>query len=114
MPRTILLFFAMVLIATAAVGAAQTTTASPARMIATAGPQNSPDTGDGSQSFQLTPTASGDDGVILPSNDVCYRIRAYIFKRDDDRAPELVGSTTCGPRKPRTKNVGGAKAKSIR
>lgn len=36
-------------------------------------------------------------------DDVCYKIRAYIFKRDDDHAPQFVRSTTCGPRTPRLK-----------
>ncbi len=39
------------------------------------------------------------------SNDICYKIRAYIFERDDDHAAVLKGSTTCGPHQPRTKNV---------
>lgn len=42
--------------------------------------------------------ASEDDGI-------CYKIRAYIFRRDDDHAPELTGSTTCGPKQPRAKSV---------
>lgn len=38
-------------------------------------------------------------------DDICYRIRAYIFKRDDDHPPKLVGSTTCGPRQPRARSA---------
>jgi len=44
---------------------------------------------------------------------ICYKIRAYIFKRDDDHAPELTGSTTCGPRQPRAKNVVSPKARLV-
>lgn len=57
------------------------------------------------QSFQLTPAETPDD--------VCYKIRAYIFKRDDDHAPELVGSTTCGPRKAQEKDAAWPKAKLV-
>ena len=45
------------------------------------------------------------------SDDICYKIRAYIFKLDDDQPPELVGSTTCGPKQPHTKNVVWPKAR---
>jgi hypothetical protein len=44
---------------------------------------------------------------------ICYKIRAYIFKRDDDHAPELAGSTTCGPRQPRAKEVVWPKARVV-
>jgi hypothetical protein len=64
------------------------------------------------QSFQITPTSPRDDGAVLP-NDICYKIRAYIFKRDDDHAPEMVRSTTCGPRTPHQKNITGAPAKLV-
>ena len=47
------------------------------------------------------------------SDDICYKIRAYIFKRDDDHAPELTGSTTCGPRQPRAKEVVWPKARLV-
>lgn len=49
------------------------------------------------QSLQLGKPASEVDSN---SANVCYKIRAYIFKRDDDQAPVLVRSTTCGPRAP--------------
>jgi hypothetical protein len=39
------------------------------------------------------------------ADDICYRIRAYIFQRDDDHAPKLVGSTTCGPLQPHTRDA---------
>jgi hypothetical protein len=63
------------------------------------------------QSFELTPAETPDDIALSPSDDVCYKIRAYIFKRDDDHAPELVGSTTCGPRKAQAKDAAWPKAK---
>ncbi|MFZ0311558.1 MAG: hypothetical protein WAL85_02510 [Candidatus Korobacteraceae bacterium] len=65
------------------------------------------------QSFQLSPTDTPDDIVLSPSDDVCYKIRAYIFRRDDDHAPELVGSTTCGPRKAQVKDAAWPKAKLV-
>ncbi len=44
---------------------------------------------------------------------ICYKIRAYIFTRDDDHAPALSKSTTCGPRQPHTKNVMWPKARLV-
>ena len=44
---------------------------------------------------------------------ICYKIRAYIFKRDDDHPPELKGSTTCGPLQPRAENVVWPKARLV-
>jgi hypothetical protein len=46
-------------------------------------------------------------------NDICFKIRAYIFKRDDDHAPELAGTTTCGPSQPRAKDVAWPKARLV-
>lgn len=46
-------------------------------------------------------------------NQICYKIRLYIFKRDDDHAPEFAGSTTCGPRQPHAKNVAWPKARLV-
>ena len=51
--------------------------------------------------------------LIGDSNDICFKIRAYIFKRDDDHAPVLTGSTTCGPRQPREKDVAWPKARLV-
>lgn len=47
------------------------------------------------------------DGMALSADNegICYKIRAYIFKRDDDHAPQFVKSTTCGPRQPRAKDA---------
>jgi hypothetical protein len=47
------------------------------------------------------------------SDGICYKIRAYIFKRGDDHAPELAGSTTCGPRQPHAKEVVWPKARLV-
>jgi len=47
------------------------------------------------------------------ANDTCFKIRAYIFKRDDDHAPELAGTTTCGPSQPRAKDVVWPKARLV-
>jgi outer membrane biosynthesis protein TonB len=47
------------------------------------------------------------------SDGICYKIRAYIFKHDDDHAPELKGTTTCGPRQPRAKEVVRPKARLV-
>jgi hypothetical protein len=65
------------------------------------------------QSFQITPVGPRDNDAVLPHGDICYKIRAYIFKRDDDHTPEMVRSTTCGPRVPHTKNVTGPPAKLV-
>jgi hypothetical protein len=50
--------------------------------------------------------ASADEGI-------CYKIRAYIFKRDDDHAPQFVRSTTCGPSQPRAKDAVWPKARMV-
>lgn len=84
-----------------------------APLIATVENMPTPDGGTTTQSFQITPTSPRDDGAVLPPGDICYKIRAYIFKRDDDHAPEMVRSTTCGPRIPHQKNVTGPKAKLV-
>ena len=44
---------------------------------------------------------------------ICYKIRAYIFKRDDDHAPQFVRSTTCGPGQPRAKDAVWPKARIV-
>jgi hypothetical protein len=56
---------------------------------------------------QAEQSESFDKMEIRPAADICYRIRAYIFRRDDDHAPKLVGSTTCGPIRPQTHNTKG-------
>ena len=108
MPLAGFLLLSMVLSATAD-RAAQP--AEPSAMVAVAENLTSP-TGE-PQSFQLSPADTRDDNALSPSDDVCYKIRAYIFKRDDEHAPELVGSTTCGPRKPHTKDAAWPGAKLV-
>ena len=66
--------------------------------------------GESTQNFLLSQPQSFE---IDANDDICYRIRAYIFKRDDDHAPELVRSTTCGPRRPHTKNAKWPEAKLV-
>jgi hypothetical protein len=51
------------------------------------------------------PTAQVKEDSTAESDGICYKIRAYIFKSDDDHAPQLKGSTTCGPRQPRAMGV---------
>jgi len=50
--------------------------------------------------------AGADEGI-------CYKIRDYIFKRDDDHAPQFVRSTTCGPGQPRAKDAVWPKARLV-
>jgi hypothetical protein len=64
------------------------------------------------QPFALLTPQDSKDFAGEPDG-ICYKIRAYIFKRDDDHAPELKGSTTCGPRQPRAKNVVWPKARLV-
>jgi len=59
------------------------------------------------------PTPEQRSDLSAEPDGICYKIRAYIFKRDDDHAPELAGSTTCGPRQPRAKNVVWPKARLV-
>jgi hypothetical protein len=65
------------------------------------------------QNFQLSPSEPIGDRAQTPSDDVCYKIRVYIFKRDDDHAPEFVRSTTCGPARPQTKDAVWPKARVV-
>jgi hypothetical protein len=65
------------------------------------------------QSFQLSPSQPVADQMEAPSGDVCYKIRAYIFKRDDDHAPVLVRTTTCGPNKPHARDAVWPKATAV-
>jgi len=67
------------------------------------------------QAFEVTPTATNDNAVLAPSDDhVCYKIRAFIFKRDDDHAPQFVRSTTCPPVHARVKDAAWPKAMPTR
>jgi hypothetical protein len=101
MPLTGLLLLAMVLPASPASTAQPVATAGTpdpaayASITEAAPPQN----------FQLAPAPPPANEFELPADDVCYKIRAYIFKRDDDHAPQYVRSTTCGPGRPHAKSV---------
>jgi hypothetical protein len=53
------------------------------------------------------------DDFAAEGDNICYKIRAYIFKRDDDHSPELTGSTTCGPSQPHAKSVTAPKARLV-
>ena len=62
----------------------------------------------------LVATESSNDIARAGANQgICYKIRAYIFKRDDDHAPQLVRSTTCGPGQPRAKDAVWPKARIV-
>ncbi len=88
---------------------AQTPGAAPAVLAV----QNAPVLPENGFAPQVTSQEPGRDPAQAMSNDICYKIRAYIFKRDDDHAPEFVRSTTCGPRQPHTKAAVWPKAKLV-
>jgi len=112
MPLAAFLLLSLVLSAAADRAAPPAQPAEPSAMVAAA--ENLPPLNESTlQSFQLTPAETRDDNALSPSDDVCYKIRAYIFKRDDDHAPEFVRSTTCGPRKAREKDAAWPKAKLV-
>jgi hypothetical protein len=48
-----------------------------------------------------------------PRSEVCYKIRAYIFERQDDAAPKFVRETTCPPARPRLNRSEMPKARPI-
>jgi len=111
MPHTSLLLLAIVLLASNAIAVAQSKSSEPAPMIATAGDIAPLGNSAAVHAFRFIPPESSVYGA--PSGDICYKIRAYIFKRDDDHAPEFVRSTTCGPRIPHEKNAAWPKAKLV-
>lgn len=57
------------------------------------------------------PVQVADPIAIQPESDICYKIRAYIFSTDP--VPKLLRETTCGPKRPTSKNIGGAKPKLV-
>ena len=62
----------------------------------------------------LAVTESPNDIALAGANEeICYKIRAYIFRRDDDHAPQFVRSTTCGPGQPRAKDAVWPKARLV-
>ena len=54
---------------------------------------------------------SFDPMEIRPEGDICFKIRAYIFSTGPD--PKLLRETTCGPKRPTAKSVGGTKPKLV-
>lgn len=64
-------------------------------------------------SWTLKQRKDGDVASLSHDGEICYRIRAYIFRRDDGHAPEMVGSTTCGPRQPQAKDIRSPKPRLI-
>ncbi len=65
------------------------------------------------QLSRVAPESRYDIALATDNDGICYKIRAYIFKKDDDHAPEFVRSTTCGPRQPRTKDAAWPKARLV-
>lgn len=51
--------------------------------------------------------------VLQRRSGICYKIRAYIFERNDDAAPTLVRETTCPPVRPRLNRSEMPKARVI-
>lgn len=113
MSRSSLLLILVMIPASAVIASAQAKASQPAPMIASAEVLPPLNQGGSSQPLQLAPAGRQADLTLSPSDDLCYRIRAYIFKRDDDHAPEFVRSTTCGPRRPHEKNAAWPKAKLV-
>ncbi|MGA2903215.1 MAG: hypothetical protein ABSD98_05270 [Candidatus Korobacteraceae bacterium] len=114
MTLTSLFLLSMIMSAGVATAAEPAQSAGPSPMVATV--ENLPPLEESSappQSFQLTPAEPRADNALSPSDDICYKIRAYIFKRDDDHAPEFVRSTTCGPGRPRAKGAAWPKARLV-
>ncbi len=65
------------------------------------------------QANEGVPSGAGTESSVTPSDYICYKIHAFLFKRDDDHAPQFIGSTTCGPRQPHAKNAEWPKAKLV-
>ena len=65
------------------------------------------------EGWSSAPTPRFDFEASDSTTGVCYKIRAYIFKADDDHAPEMKGSTTCQPRQAHLKAVIRPKARVV-
>ncbi len=48
-----------------------------------------------------------------PRDQVCYKMRTYIFARNDGAAPKLVRETTCPPARPRLNRSNVPQARAI-
>ncbi len=73
-------------------------------------PNGKPGVSPDSQAAIIDPEMLLDVTSGVPENDadnICYKIRAFIFERDDDHAPKLVRETTCVRARPRAKSVEG-------
>ena len=57
------------------------------------------------------PMAVADPIAIQPDSGICYKIHAYIFSTD--AVPKLLKETTCGPKRPVAKSVGGFKPRLV-
>ena len=109
------LFLLLAVIVFAAMSCAAQTVrpAAPSPMVAAVENPPSLDTSSSTQSFQLSPSERSGNSDNTTSDGICYKIRAFIFRRDDDHAPEFVRSTTCPPVKPRTKDIAWPKARLV-
>ena len=47
------------------------------------------------------------------SDNICYKIRTYVFELNDDRAPKFLRETTCGPATAKSRNVEGQQAPKL-
>ncbi len=104
--------FLAIVAAGVAQAVAQAKPAGSAPMIATA--ENMPLLdASASQPFQFTAPRQIDSIAVAPPDDVCYRIQAFVFRLHDDHAPQLLGSTTCGPRQPHAKNAEWPNGKAV-
>ena len=65
------------------------------------------------QTYESKPPDANAESSLTPSDNICYKIHAFLFKRDDDHAPQYIGSTTCGPRQPHEKNADWPKPKLV-
>ena len=110
MSRKSLLIFSILLLSISAVAATHSGSGQAAAPVLLADNAGAIAPDQNIENFQLS---ESQPFAVGPSDDVCYRIRAYIFKRDDDHAPEFVRSTTCGPRTPHAKNAKWPAAKLV-
>lgn len=113
MYRTSLLLLSLLIGLSAVLAEAQATSPKSASTIASVGSAALPAQVATAHSLPIARAGDGNIDAASSEDDICYKIRAYIFKRDDDHAPEFVRSTTCGPRTPHTKNAAWPQAKLV-
>lgn len=63
--------------------------------------------------WTLEQKKDGDVASLSHDGATCYRIRAYIFRRNDGHAPKMVGSTTCGPSQAQAKDIRAPKPRLV-